>query len=98
MTANPSSTNTSSFNDDYWRDNYSSCSYVPEGSQYEDYQEAYQIGHEGFDRYANQSFEEAESKLKHDYESLCNQHGRDGLPWSQAKDAVRDTWDQAATT
>jgi len=90
--------NTSNFNDSDWRESYSSRPYVTKGSQYEDYQSAYQVGHESYDRYPNQSFDEVEHNLKQEYESLCAQHGRAGLPWEEAKHAVRDAWDQAGTT
>lgn len=87
MNSNPPSLNVGNNN---WRENYS--------GQDEDYEAAYQIGHESYDRYLNKSFDEVESKLKQDYESLCAQHGRTGLPWSQAKETVRTAWDEAATT
>jgi hypothetical protein len=88
----------SSFNDSHWRENYGSRPYVKEGSRYEDYQAAYQVGHEGCDRYPNQSFDEAESQLRQDYESLCAKHTTSAMSWDLAKPAVQDAWDQAATT
>lgn len=63
----------SNFDDNYWRQNYSSRQYVEKGANYEDYQLAYQTGHEGCDRYHGKSFEEAETELKRDYEALLAQ-------------------------
>lgn len=87
-----------SLNNVYWRDNYSSRPYAVKGSKFEDYEAAYEVGHESYDRYANQSFEEVELSLKQDYESYCAKHGYTELPWDQAKHAVRDAWDQSGTT
>jgi hypothetical protein len=91
-------TQSSQSNDVYWRENYSSRSYAVKGSKFEDYEAAYDVGHESYDRYANQSFEEVELSLKQDYESYCAKHDKIELPWDQAKHAVRDAWDQSGTT
>ncbi len=86
------------FNDNQWRELYSSRSYVQKDGQYEDYQLAYQIGHEGCDRYTGKSFDEAETELQRDYEAISAQKGGDSLNWDKVKEAVRDAWDQAGTT
>ncbi len=84
------------FEDNHWRENYSSRPYVEEGSTYEDYQLAYRVGYEGYDRYAHtgQDYKDIEIALQRDYES--NQTG--GLAWEKAKHAVRDAWDRAVTS
>lgn len=87
-----------SFDDNYWRQNHSSRPYTEKGANYEDYQLAYHTGHEGCDRYFGKSFDEAETELKRDYESLLAQKSGTGLAWDKVKDAVRDAWDQAGTT
>ncbi|CAN1213332.1 hypothetical protein TUMEXPCC7403_24215 [Tumidithrix helvetica PCC 7403] len=86
------------FDDNHWRQNYGSCLYIEKGSCYENYQSAYQIGHEGYDRYPDKSFDEAELELKLDYEALSAQKGGISFDWDKAKDAVRDAWDRAGTT
>ncbi|MBD2189940.1 hypothetical protein [Pseudanabaena mucicola] len=86
------------FDDNYWRNNYGSRQYVEQKAKYEDYQLAYQIGHEGYDRYLGKSFDEAETELKRDYEALLAQRSGTELAWVKVKDAVRDAWDQAGTT
>ncbi|PZO38861.1 MAG: hypothetical protein DCF19_15420 [Pseudanabaena frigida] len=88
----------STFDDNFWRQNYHSCLYVEQGMQYEAYQPAYQTGHEGYDRYPGKSFDEAEAELKRDYEAALAQQNATGLNWDRVKDAVRDAWDQAGTT
>lgn len=86
------------FNDNQWREIYSSRPYMPKDGQYEDYQLAYQIGHEGCDRYTGKSFDEAEIELQRDYEAISAQKDGMGLSWDTVKEAVHDAWDQAATT
>jgi hypothetical protein len=86
------------FEDIYWRETYTTRSYADPKLQYEDYQSAYRIGYEGYDRATNQNFYEAEPKLKREYESNCAQHGRAGLPWETAKHAVKDAWEQASNS
>jgi hypothetical protein len=86
------------FDDNFWRQNYSSRRYIEKGANYDDYQYAYQTGHEGYDRYPGKSFDEAENLLKQDYVALLSQKSGTGLAWEQVKDAVRDAWDQSGTT
>ncbi|WP_103670896.1 hypothetical protein [Pseudanabaena sp. BC1403] len=88
----------SNFDDNYWRQNYSSRQYIEKEANYEDYQLAYQTGQEGCDRYLGKSFDEAETELKRDYEALLVQKSGTGLDWNKVKEAVRDAWDQAGTT
>jgi len=88
----------SSFNDNYWRQNHSSSPYAEQGINYEDYQAAYEVGHEGCDRYFDKSFEEAEFELQRDYEAVLAQQGVTGLDWNSVKDAARDAWNEARTT
>jgi hypothetical protein len=84
------------FDENYWRQNYSSRPYIEKDAQYDDYQLAYKTGHEGYDRYPGMSFDEAENQLKQDYDN--SQKGNTGLTWDKVKDAVRDAWDQSGTT
>ena len=86
------------FDDNYWRQNYDSRHYVDKGANYEDYQLAYQTGHEGCDRYLGKSFDEAEAELKLDYEAILAQKAETGMAWDKVKDAAREAWDRAGTT
>lgn len=86
------------FDDDYWRQNYSSRLYIEEGMKFEDYQLAYQVGHEGYDHYSGKSFDEAQTELKRDYEASVSKQQQVGLDWDRVKDAVRDAWDQAGSS
>lgn len=77
--------------DEYWRTNYSSRSYVEKEHKYEDYQPAYQTGYEGYNRYATtgKTYDEVEPELQQEYEK---NHGGAGLAWEKAKHATRDAW------
>ncbi|AFY75468.1 hypothetical protein Syn7502_03644 (plasmid) [Synechococcus sp. PCC 7502] len=85
------------FDDNYWRQKYGTHPHHDKSICYEDYQSAYQSGHEGYDRYSGKSFDEAETELKSDYEKLAQKSGI-RVPWEQAKDAAREAWDQAGTS
>ncbi len=84
-----------SFEDTNWQETYTSSSYVESDRTYEHYQPAYRTGYEGYNRYGHsgRTYSEVETDLKRDYQH--NQTG--GLPWEQAKHAVKDAWDRAAT-
>ncbi|PZO38458.1 MAG: hypothetical protein DCF19_16165 [Pseudanabaena frigida] len=84
------------FEDNHWRETYSSRPYVEGDRTYEEYQPAYRTGYEGYDRYGHsgRSYSEIETDLQRDYEA--NQTGN--LPWEKAKHAVKDAWDRASTS
>jgi hypothetical protein len=82
--------------DSHWRENYSSRPYVKEGATYEEYQYAYRVGYEGYDRYGDtgRNYSDVEPNLQREYEA--NQQGN--LTWEKAKHAVKDAWDRAAAS
>ncbi|MBD2178629.1 hypothetical protein H6F42_17055 [Pseudanabaena sp. FACHB-1998] len=82
------------FEENDWQQTYTSSTYVEPDKTYEDYQPAYRTGYEGYDRYGQdgRSYSEVETDLQRDYQN--NHHA--GLPWEQAKHAVKDAWDRAA--
>jgi hypothetical protein len=79
--------------DTYWRENYASRPYTQQGYSYEDYQPAYQMGYEGYDRYRNdnRTYDEVEPEFQRQYETEHRDHR---LGWNHAKHAVRDAWDR----
>lgn len=83
------------FEDNDWQETYTSSSYAEQDKTYEDYQPAYRTGYEGYDRYGHsgRTYSEVETDLQRDYQA--NQTG--SLPWEQARHAVKDAWDRAAT-
>lgn len=83
----------STIEEEYWRNNYSSRSYVDRQETYEDYHPAYRTGYEGYSRYGNsgRTYDEVEPDLRRDYET---QHGGAGMAWAKAKHAARDAWER----
>jgi uncharacterized protein (TIGR02271 family) len=79
--------------EEYWRNNYSSRSYVDKKERYEDYHPAYRTGYEGYSRYGNsgRTYEDVEPDLRQDYET---NRGGAGLAWEKAKHATRDAWER----
>jgi hypothetical protein len=77
---------------DYWKDNYSSRSYVTPGSRYDDYGPAYRLGYERYPKYHGRSFDEVEPELQRDWDSM---RGKSRLAWEDAKHATRDAFERA---
>ncbi len=78
----------------YWRESYSSRSYVAADSNYDDYRPAYEYGWQSRSRYAGKTFDQAETDLQRDWES---NRGKSTLSWDRAKLATRDAWDRIET-
>ncbi|NEQ27900.1 MAG: YsnF/AvaK domain-containing protein [Microcoleus sp. SIO2G3] len=81
--------------DEYWRSNHSSRSYVEKDRTYDDYAPAYRSGYEGFGRYGDseKTFDEVEPDLRRDYETThATAAPGTVLPWEQAREASRDAY------
>ncbi len=85
------------FEDSHWRKTYSSRPYVEQGATYEEYQHAYRVGYEGYDRYGDtgRNYSDVEPDIQSYYETT-NQQGN--LTWEKAKYAVKDAWERAAAS
>jgi hypothetical protein len=77
--------------DKHWRDQYKRESYFSADHTYDDYAPAYRVGYEGAGRYAGRKFDEVETDLRRDYDSL---RGTSKLNWEKAKSAARAAWDR----
>jgi outer membrane lipoprotein SlyB len=77
----------------YWRENYSSRSYVKNGASFDDYGPAYRYGVESHGRVKGRTFEQAEPELMHDWERA---KGTSGLTWNDARHATRDSWQRVS--
>ena len=77
--------------DNYWRENYSSRSYVERGTSYDEYAPAYRMGWESSQRFKGHTFDQAEPNLRTDWERA---KGKSKLSWDKAKFAVKDAWDR----
>lgn len=81
--------------DNYWRDNYRSRSYVEPASTYDEYGPAYRYGVDAYARYPNQPFESIEGNLSRDWSTA---RGTSRLEWNRAKLAARDSWQRVSDT
>lgn len=72
----------------YWSQHYSSRPYVPPGSDYADYQDAYRLGWESYGA-GYDGFDAAEPELRDKWTSA---KGASRLAWQDAREAVRDGW------
>jgi len=81
----------SAFDDVYWRDNLSRCSYfLPYLDYTQDYLPAYQLGYEArLGQPIHSRFEQFEHEIEVQWETF-RQHSR--LDWDQARAAARDAW------
>lgn len=79
--------------DEYWRSNYRSRSYIEPDYEYDDYSPAYRTGYEGYANYAQpgMTYNDVELKLRDDYE----RQGNSRLGWEKAKHAAQDAWSRA---
>jgi hypothetical protein len=75
--------------DAYWRDTYSKEPYYSSDYTYDDYAPAYRTGYEGASKYQGRKFDEVDSELERDYESI---KGKSRLAWNDAKQATRSAW------
>lgn len=75
--------------DAYWRENYTSQSYVEEGESYDDFGPAYRFGSESYGRAEGRTFDQLEPDLKTEWDS---KKGSSNLTWDRAKHASRDSW------
>lgn len=73
----------------HFADDFKNSRFFRSGSEWQDYEPAYQYGYESFDRHRGRRFEEVESELAQAWNTT-----RRGskLAWEEAKEAVRDGW------
>lgn len=75
----------------YWSRNYAKQSDYETGRGFNEYEGAYRTGYEGYTKYPDMTFAQAEIDLRRDYESLGS---KAALAWAQAKTAVRAGWER----
>jgi len=76
--------------DDYWRENWESRSYIDGGFSYDqDYGPAYRYGVDAYTRYPQRHYDEIESDLSAGWDEA---RGESRLSWDRARHPVRDAW------
>jgi hypothetical protein len=78
----------------FWRENYSTRSYVTTGSEFETYQPAYRYGVDTYIRFPDSDFGAIESSLSGDWYVL---RGSSKLDWHIARNATRDAFQRLRT-
>lgn len=74
----------------YWKTQHGAQpGIVPEFDYDDDYAAAYRLGYQGRQRYAGQSWEQAETALQQDWTAL---KGQSRLSWEQARQAGHAAW------
>lgn len=73
----------------YWQSAYENEPYRNKEFGYADYAPAYKLGYENRSTYAGQSFDQAESSLKAEWETA---KGESRMAWQDAKPATRAAW------
>jgi hypothetical protein len=81
--------------DAYWRENYSTRSYVDPGLTYDDYGPAYLYGVQSYSQYRDRDFDSIEPDLGRGWE---NAKGSSSLTWERAKHATKDAWRRLSDT
>ena len=74
---------------DHFKTSYNSAPYYVADRDWNDYEPAYKLGYDSFDKYRGRTYGEAETELERDWDSL---KGKSRLGWNEAKGAVRDGW------
>lgn len=73
----------------YWQEQFRHRPYVEREASFDDYGPAYGYGVDGFIKYPDRTFEDAEQDLSRDWE---RSRGGSELDWSRARHASRDAW------
>jgi hypothetical protein len=73
----------------HFQDNFRSSGFFRSGSEWQDYEPAYQYGYDSFDRHRGRRFDEVEAELAQAWNTT-----RRGskLGWEEAREAVREGW------
>lgn len=74
----------------YWRENYKARPYAANAS-FDDYGPAYGYGVSSYTKYAGRKFDDVESDLARDWNTV---RGKSKLEWNHARIASRDAWDR----
>jgi hypothetical protein len=77
------------FEEAYWRENYTTREYVAAGSTFEDYGPAYRYGVETYAKHPGRDYDSMESELSRDWNRA---RGTSSLSWDRARYATRDAW------
>ena len=75
----------------YWRDEFYTRPYVPEGASYDDYGPAYRYGVECYPKHRGREFDDVETDLEREWDSA---RGSSRLTWNEARYAAKDSFER----
>ena len=74
---------------DHFKQTYASAPYYRTGTEWKDYQPAYQYGYDRYNKYPGRKFDEVQNELQKDWEATQTDSK---IAWNDAREAVRDSW------
>ena len=81
---------------EYWREEHGNRPYVDSNRDFDkDYAAAYGYGLQGREKFAGRTWNDTEAELQRDWSTA---RGNSTLEWTEARDAVKDSWDRADRT
>ena len=75
----------------YWKENYKDRPYAADADNFDDYGPAYNYGVASYSKYAGRSFDDIETELSRDWDSV---RGQSRLNWDDARFATRDAYER----
>ena len=76
--------------DNWLRENFTTRPYVEEGDTFEDFQHAFRYGAWAESTYGDAGIDLRDEQLRKDWEESKNSN----MPWTKAKDAIKDAYDR----
>jgi hypothetical protein len=76
---------------EHWETHFRNEPYYREGQTFADYEGAYKTGYEGYARYGDRTWDEAQADLRTEYE---RNRGTSELTWEEASPATRAAWER----
>lgn len=73
----------------FWERQFADEPYYEDGLRFADYETAYETGYKGYAEYGSDDFEDAERRLRADWE---RRKGDSRLDWDRARHAIRAAW------
>lgn len=80
---------------EHFHSRFQTVAYYSAGRGWSDYEPAYQFGYDTYRQYQGRDFDEVEPELERQWRSA---RGDSSLEWSDARHAVRDSWQHIERT
>jgi hypothetical protein len=77
----------------YWKENFKARPYAADAERFDDYGPAYDYGVVSYGKYPGRNFDDIETELSRDWESV---RGKSTLKWDDARLATRDAYERVS--